>query len=82
MKLDDFLVWVQLVNLLLVPLFVYILRLERVMAEISATLKTHVEIDAVQLGAIGRDLVRIEGATAAAHRRLDTWQIQNAPPSG
>lgn len=63
--------YAQLLNVLLVPVLIWIVRLERRLVSIVETAIGHAAMDEERFATMRRDLERVEANAIAAHRRLD-----------
>lgn len=78
MSLSDLAAWAGLLNVLLIPGFVAIVRLRDDVRDASASLRSHSELDEQRFGEHRRDIDRIDRDVTAAHARLDNHGVASA----
>lgn len=66
MTLHDLREWLGILNLLLVPLFAYVIRIERAVVEERARSVAHDELDRERFAALGARVERLEERADAA----------------
>ncbi len=70
--------WIALLNLLIVPLFVFVLQTKTGIAKLVAEMEAHSQLDQERFSGIHRDVERVEGVADAAHKRLDRFSVPAA----